>query len=207
MTIKDFGARVANVWAGLRPVTQQMVVKAMQKAQSSSVTAANSVQSFYFDAHADWELSRLLLALDERAAEATARENSENYRELNKMANACAEVLGTRTESAEAFIQLVTRALKRADFVRVDLLADALIDRFSIGEMCEIVRQAEHAAVRALAMEALALVPTQQLLPVLDDPLYSEIVRHTLETQAVEYNSEDARMLLEDLAIERFFQN
>ena len=206
MTIKDFGAQVADVWAGLRPVTRQMVVGAMQKAQSS-ILHPNSSQSFYFDAHADWELSRLLTALDERAAEATARENTENYRQLNKMANACAEVLGTQTESAEAFIQLVTRALRRADFVRVDQLADALIERFSIGEMCEIVRQAEHAAVRALAMEALALVPTAQLLPVLDDPLYAEIVRQTLETQAVEYNSEDARMLLEDLAIERFFHN
>lgn len=199
---------MANVWANLRPVTKRMVVGAMQKNQNpvfSPSGATVNQQSFYFDAHADWELSRLLTALDARASEAEVRANRRNYSELNKMADACAEVLGQQTESAEVFIQLVTRALRRADFERVDQLADALIDRFSVGEICEIVRQAEHAAVRALAMEALALVPTVQLLPALDDPLYSDIARQTLETQAVEYNSEEARALLEDLANERYF--
>jgi hypothetical protein len=202
MTIKDFGARVADVWAGLRPRTRKMIVGAMQTPGSSQT---NFAKNFSFDAHADWELSRLLTALDERASEAEAQAKPENFREIRKMANACAAVLQSQTESAEVFIQLATRALKGADFARVDALANGLIERFSISEMCEIVRQGEHAAIRALAMEALALVPTFQLLPLLDDPIYSDIVRMTLETQAVEYNSEDAKMLLEDLAAERFF--
>lgn len=204
MTIKDFGTLVADVWAGLRPATQKLIVGAMQTGQTNNFVP-NSIKNFSFDAHADWELSRLLTALDERATEAEAQANPAKFREIRRMANACAEVLQSQTESAEVFIQLATRALKRADFARVDTLANSLIERFSVGEMCEIVRQAEHAAIRALAMEALALVPTIQLLPLLDDPLYAEIVRMTLETQAVEYNSEDARMLLEDLASERFF--
>lgn len=204
MTIKDFGTRVADVWAGLRPLTRKMVVRAMQPSAQAS---ASSNATFSFDAHADWELSRLLTALDERAFETDAQANPENFREIRRMANACAAVLQSQTESAEVFIQLATRALKRADFVRIDQLANALIERFSGGEMCEIVRQAEHAAIRALAMEALALIPTVNLLPLLDDPLYAEIARMTLETQAVEYNSEDAKMLLEDLAAERFFSD
>lgn len=202
MTIKDFGARVADVWAGLRPTTQKLVVGAMQSSQASSFS---SNINYSLDVHADWELSDLLTALDERAAEAEARAEPEKFREIRRMANACATVLQAQTESAEVFIQLATRALKRADFVRVDALANSLIERFSAGEICEIVRQADHAAIRALAMEALALVPTGQLLNLIDDPLYAEIARMTLETQAIEYNSEDARMLLEDLAAERFF--
>ena len=204
MTIKDFGGRVADVWAGLRPLTRKMIVRAMQRGVHPP---ANSNITFSFDAHADWELSRLLTALDERAFETEAQANPENYREIRRMANACAAVLQSQTESAETFIQLATRALKRADFTRVDALANALIERFSAGEMCEIVRQSEHAAIRALAMEALALLPTVHLLPLLDDPIYGEIARMTLETQAVEYNSEDAKMLLEDLAAERFFSD
>jgi hypothetical protein len=203
MTIKDFGARVADVWAGLRPMTQKMIVGAMQ----ANTFASNSIKNFSFDAHADWELSRLLTALDERVIEAEAQADPEKHREMRRMANACAAVLQAQTESAEVFIQLTTRALKRADFNRVDELANALHERFSAGEMCEIVRQAEHAAIRALAMEALALLPTIQLLPLLDDPLYAEIARVTLETQAIEYDSEDAKMLLEDLAAERYFNS
>lgn len=181
-----------------------MVVRAMQP---GTLAPPNSNATFSFDAHADWELSRLLTALDERTVETDAQANAENFRELRRMANACAAVLQSQTESAEVFIQLAMRALRRADFVRIDKLANALIERFSAGEMCEIVRQAEHAAIRALAMEALALLPTVHLLPLLDDPLYGGIARMTLETQAVEYNSEDAKMLLEDLVSERFFND
>ena len=202
MTIKDFGARVADVWKGLRPRTQRMVVGALQAA---TVAAAN--QTFSYDAHADWELSRLLVALDERTAEAEAQAKPENLREMKKMADACARVLETQTESAEVFIQLVTRALLRYDYARVDKLADALTERFSAAEMCEIVRQAEYAPVRALAFEALALTPVVQIFPILDDPLYADIARAALELQAIEYESDDARMLLEQLAVEEFFGN
>ena len=207
MTIKDFGARVANVWAGLRPTTQKLIVGAMQNGQTVNSLLPNSIKNFSLDTHADWELSSLLSALDERAAEAEARAEPVKFREIRRMANACAEVLQAQTESAEVFIQLATRALRRADFARVDALANALHERFSAAEMCEIVRQAEHAAIRALAMEALALVPTLYLLSLLDDPLYADIARISLETQAIEYNSEDAKLLLEELAIERFFNS
>lgn len=207
MTIKDFGTHVADVWAGLRPLTRKMVVGAMRIGQTNNNAAPEHSNKFLYDAHADWELSRLLTALDERAKEAEAKNNPQNHGEIRKMANACAEVLGAQTESAEIFIQLMMRALSRADFARVDTLADALQSRFSIGELCEIARQADNAAIRAIAMEALALVSPFQLLSQLDDPLYADIVRQTLETQAVEYNVDDARMLLEDLGNERFWRD
>lgn len=209
MTIKDFGGRVADVWAGIRPVTQKLIVGAMQAVgksnnSSSALSHANSGKTFFFDAHADWELSRLLTALDERAQESEVQSDVHNYREIKRMANACAEVLQARTESAEVFIQLATRALRRADFARLDKLANAFSERFSVGEMCEVVRQADHVAVRALALEALALAPIIQLLPLLDDPIYGDIIKTTIETQAVEYNSDEARSLLEDLILEQY---
>lgn len=203
MTIKDFGARVADVWAGLRPVTRRMVVGALLQ---TPVTANSGVgKKFFYDAHSDWELSRLLTALDDRSSDAEAKENLTNLRELRRMADATARVLEAQTESAEIFIQLVERALLRYDYRRVDMLADALTERFSAGEVCEIVRQAEHAPVRALAFEALAQIPVSKLLPLVDDPLYSEIVRIALEQQAFEFESEEARMLLEQLMAEELF--
>jgi hypothetical protein len=209
MTIKDFGGRVADVWAGMRPVTRKMVVGAMQAVgQANSyapiVSQSNSSKKFFFDAHADWELSRLLTALDERVLESEVHSNVQKFREIKRMANACAEVLQAQTASAEVFIQLATRALRRADFARLDKLADSLSERFSVGEMCEIVRQSEQVAIRALALEALALTPTIQLLPLLDDPVYGDIIRVTLETQVVEYNSEEAKGLLEELVMEQY---
>ena len=204
MTIKDFGTRVEDVWKGLRPRTRRMVVGALQTGGAGSSTIAGA-QTFSYDAHADWELSRLLTALDERAAEAVAKENPEHLRELRRMANACARVLEAKTESAEVFIQLVTRALLRYDYKLVDSLADSLSKRFSAGEMCEIVRQAQHAPVRALAFEALALVPVSQFFPLLDDPFYGNIARSALELQALEYDSEEARMLLDQLMTEEYF--
>lgn len=200
MTIKDFGTRVADVWDGLRPGTRRMVVGALQ--QQQSVANAGAGKKFFYDAHSDWELSRLLTALDERAAEAEAQKNPRNLRELRRVADATARVLEAQTESAEIFIQLVTRALLRFDYDRVERLADALSERFSAGEICEVVRQAEYAPVRALAFEALAQVPVSQFFPLLDDPFYSEIVRTALEQQAFEFESEDARLLLEQLMLE-----
>lgn len=203
MTIKDFGARVADVWEGLRPVTRRMIVGALQQQQMASSAAAG--QKFFYDAHSDWELSRLLTALDERANDVDARRDTKNLRQLRRVADATARVLEAQTESAEIFIQLVTRALLRYDYARVEMLADALNARFSAGEICEIVRQAETAPVRALAFEALALVPVAQFIPLIDDPLYGDIVRTALEQQAFEFDSDDARLLLEQLMTEELF--
>ena len=61
MTIKNFGARVESVWQDFRPVTKKMLVGAMQTGN----TKPN--RTFSYDAHADWELSRVLSALDEQA--------------------------------------------------------------------------------------------------------------------------------------------
>ncbi|MDQ4120486.1 MAG: hypothetical protein M3209_03465 [Acidobacteriota bacterium] len=204
MTIKDFGARVADVWEGLRPVTRRMVVGALQQQTASSANSAAG-QKFFYDAHSDWELSRLLSALDDRAGDAEARKNLTNLRELRRIADVTARVLEAKTESAEIFIQLVERALLRYDYARVDSLADALTARFSAAEVCEIVRQAQHAPVRALAFESLAQVPVSRLFPLIDDPLYADIVRTALEQQAFEFESEDARILLEQLMAEELF--
>ncbi|MGI8470549.1 MAG: hypothetical protein ACR2N3_19090 [Pyrinomonadaceae bacterium] len=198
MTIKDFGARVESVWEGLRPMTKKMLVGAMQ------TNAPAQKQKFSYDAHADWELSRLLSALDEQSAEAKAKNDSAKLREITQLAETCADVLQSQTESAEVFIQLATRALDRRDYKKIDALADILLKRFSVGEMCEIARQTTNPAIRALAYETLALVPVASLIPLTDDPLYSEIVRAALEQQAFEYDSEQARMVLEQLEINEF---
>lgn len=204
MTIKDFGTQVENVWAGLRPRTQKLIVGAMQSAQvnNSSLSNFNFNRSFLYDAHADWELCRLLKVLDERASQTEAHQSPQNLSEIRKMADVCARVLTTQTESAEAFIQLSTRALRRFDFAAIDKLADILNARYSAGEVAEIARQTELAAVRALAMESLAQFPTSRLIPLFDDPLYAEIAQNALEQQAIEYESTEARQLLEELAFE-----
>jgi hypothetical protein len=196
MTIKDFGAQVISVWEGLRPVTKKMLVGAMQ---------ANSPlpkQKFSYDAHADWELSRLLFALDEQTADAEVVKDAEKLSEIKQLADACAVVLQTQSESAEVFIQLTERALDRRDYQKIDELADALFARFSIGEMCEIARQTTNPGIRAIAYETLVLMPVATLAPMLQDPVYFEIARNAIEQQAFEYESEDARRFLEQLDFE-----
>jgi hypothetical protein len=196
MMIKNFGARVEKVWEGLRPLTKKMLVGAVE------ANAAAPKQKFSYDAHADWELSRLLTALDEQSSDAEIRKDSEKLREIKQLAETCSGVLQAQTESAEVFIQLAERALKQNDFRKIDVLADILSQRFSVGEMCEIVRQTTHPAIRALGLEALAVVPVSPLMQMIDDPVYFEIVRSALEQQAFEYESEEARRLLEQLDFE-----
>ena len=181
-------------------MTRKMIVAALQNVTGSSAsTAPNLSKSYSYDAHADWELSRLLAALDEQAAEKGVRKNAKKLAEIKRMAETCANVLQAQTESAEVFIQLAERALKRKDYNKLDTLANILGDRFSVGEICEIARQTSNGAVRALAQEALALMPIQALIPLLDDPLYSGIIRMALEQQAYDYESEDALELLDEL--------
>ncbi|MGI9035239.1 MAG: hypothetical protein ACR2GD_04280 [Pyrinomonadaceae bacterium] len=198
MTIKDFGAQVESVWQGLRPMTRKMLVGALQ------INAPAQPQKFSYDAHADWELSRLLSALDEQTTEAKAKNDSEKFREITQLAETCADVLQAQTESAEVFIQLAARAIARLDYRKFDELANALQKRFSVGEMCEIARQTTNPAIRALAFETLALVPVASLVQLSDDPVYFEIVRNALEQQAFEYESEEARMVLDQLEMNEF---
>jgi len=196
MMIKNFGARVVSVWEGLRPMTKKMLVGAMQ------ANVAVPTQTFSYDAHADWEVSRLLSALDEQATDAEILKDAEKLSEIKHLAETCADVLESKTESAEIFIQLADRALNRNNYKKIDKLTDILSTRFSVGEMCEIVRQTVNPAIRALGYETLALVPVVNLLPLVDDPFYQEIVRNVLEQQAFEYESEEARAILEQLEFE-----
>ncbi|MFN2454729.1 MAG: hypothetical protein ABR577_10970 [Pyrinomonadaceae bacterium] len=194
--IEDFGARVTSIWEGLRLTTRRLVERALQSTSNTSTLPQPARPGATpYDARADWEVGRLLAALDERAAEPNAALNDEQTRELRRMAETCAAVLQSGTQSAEIFAQLVLRAFHANDYARVDTLANALTARFAPSEICELARH-PHALVRALAQEALAQVTTDALLDLLADPLDAEMARTALELQATEYNSEDARRIL-----------
>ena len=192
--IKDLGAGVVSVWEGLRPITKKMLEGVMSA--SSTTQPNNSAQKFSYDAHADWELSRLLTALDEQSKKA-ASTNSDILGEISQLAETCASVLEAQSGSAEVFIQLAERAIKNHDYNRLDKLADRLSERFSAGEIAEIVRQTDAPQIRAIAYETLALLPVPTILPLLEDPLYSDIAANALEQKAYEYDSEEARDLLD----------
>lgn len=200
MTIKDFGARFESVWQGLRPVTKKMIVGALQG--GSATTPTTPTQKFSYDTQSDWELSRLLSALDEQAKEAQTNKDEEKLTEIRKMSETIVRVLEAQTESAEVFIQLAERLLKKNDYDGFDKLTNALSERFSAGEIAEIIRQTELPQIRAVAYETLSMLPTSALLPVLDDPLYADIALAALEQQAFEYESEDARTVLEQIESE-----
>ncbi|HEX8709706.1 MAG TPA: hypothetical protein VF723_15810 [Pyrinomonadaceae bacterium] len=194
--IEDFGARVTSVWEGLRSTTRSLVERALQTpaAGSAAIKPAHG-EGRPYDARADWELSRLLTALDESAAEVGASLNAEQTRGLRRMADTCAAMLQGQTQSAEVFAQLVARAHRLHDFARIDALADALADRFAPSEICELARLG-NPVVRALAQESLAQAPTFLLVRLLVDPVDSDVARDALERQAVEYGSEEARQVV-----------
>jgi len=201
MTMEDFGAGVVSVWEGLRSTTRILIVNALQS--SSATTHGSTV----YDARSDWELSRLLDALDTRAADDHSSLSMDQAERLKHMAETTASVLQERAQSAEVFAQLVERALRRCDYARIDRLADALSARFAPGEICELARQPS-AVSRALAHEALAQSPTAALVALLADPVDAVIAREALERQAVEFDSEDARQflnMLEQLEAEEDF--
>ncbi len=195
MMIKEFGGTIASVWEGLRPVTKKMLVGVLQ---DDKTTPANTPTSkFSYDAHADWEVSRLLTALDEQSKTPEIRKDTVKLTELNQLADVCVGVLESQSASAEVFIQLATRAIKENDFNRLDKLADRLAERYSSSEIAEVVRQTELPQIRAIAYETLAMMPIQNIVPLLDDPLYSGIAAATLEQKAYEFESDEARDILE----------
>jgi hypothetical protein len=200
MMIKDFGARVESVWEGLRPMTKKMLVGVLQERSGNTLTVP--AQKFSYDTHADWELSRLLSALDEQAKSAEIKNDAEKLREIRQLAETCASVLESKTESAEVFIQIATRTFQRNDFKKVDRLADILSERFSASEIAEIIRQTDMAQIRAIAFETLALLPVSAIVPLLDDSIYYEIARNAIEQQAFEFESEEAREVLDQLEFE-----
>lgn len=191
-TIEEFGGRVATVWSELRPTTQKLVLRALQPAGPSSGSASP------FDARSDLELSRLLTALDEGAAESDPQALREQRRKLRAVADTCAAVLQEKTQSAEVFVQLVARAELQHDYKKIDSLADALSLRFAPSEICELTRS-QNTIVRALAHEALIQVPTNVLIGILRDPIDSDVARDALARQAREFGSEQARQIMDVL--------
>lgn len=195
MTIKDLGAQIETVWQDLRPTTKKILVGAMDKTPSKKPS-----RKTIYDARADWELSRLLTALDEQTGTDATKENSKKLREIKSFAAVCATVLETQTISAEVFIQLARRALLRHDYVKLDKLADALLERFPAEEIAEIIRQTDIPHIRAIGYETLAVMPTVSVAALLGDSLYFEIACSALEQQIFEYESDEARAVLESLS-------
>lgn len=194
MMIKDFGGRVATVWEGLRQMTKKMLVGALPSSNANQ--SISSSQKFSYDAHADWELSRLLSALDEQAKTAEVSKSPAKLAEISELADTCIRVLEAQSGSAEVFIQLAERALKKHDYDKLDRLADLLGTRFSAGEIAEIVRQTAYPQIRAIAYETLAMLPVPSIVPLLDDPLYADIGAGALEQKAFEFDSEEAKEIL-----------
>jgi len=200
MMMEELGGRVASVWAGLRPATRSLVERALQQSPTPAPSAART-GGIPYDARAEWELSRLLAALDERVRDEGANAlNIEQTRALGHVAETCALVLHHEARSAEVFAQLFERALRTRDFKRVDVIADTLTPRLPPSELCELARH-QNPAVRALALEALAQAPTATLVDLLGDPVDAEVAREALESQADDYGSDEARWLL--TALER----
>lgn len=195
MTINELGQRVTSVWEGLRPVTRKMLVGALQSTGAGSITA--KAPKFSYDAHADWEVSRLLTALDEQSRATEVRRDKAKLSDIKQLADTCVRVLEAQSASAEVFIQLAERAIKDNDYNRLDRLGDHLAERYSSGEIAEIVRQTEFPQIRAIAYETLAMLPVPALIPLLDDPLYAGIGAAALEQKAFEFESDEARDILE----------
>ncbi len=202
MTIEDFGARVASVWQGLRPSTRSMVERALSTPtppQGPAATATPSRRETTYDARSEWSLSRVVAALDARAAEVDADAMSaEQSRDLRRMTETCAAVLNREARSSEVFAQLLERALRARDYARVDEIADELSARLAPSELCETARHI-NPAVRAVAQEALLQLPTAMLVALLGDPVDAETARTALESQADEYDSEEARIVVSAL--------
>ena len=194
MTIKDLGARVASIWEGLRPETKKLLVGAMR---SKNAPLRSPSQRNAYDAHADWEVSRLLSALDEQSKSPEYKANNELLNEISALADTCVRVLESQSGSAEVFIQLAERAIRRHDYNKLDTLSDRLAERFSAGEIAEVVRQTELPQIRAIAYETLAMLEVQDVAPLLDDPLYADIAANALEQKAIEFESDEARDVLE----------
>lgn len=189
MMMEDFGPRVLSAWQDLRPTTRSLVQRAWQS-PAGILMSQNS--SGPYDPRADFELSRLLAALDERAGEARHSVDDEPARRARRLADACANVLTQQTQSAEIFAQLIQRAHSRKDYARIDELANAIAKRLAPSEVCELAR-ANDLVVRTLAQEALIQMPSPVLLALLGDPIDGAMARFALERQAGEYASEEAR--------------
>ena len=86
-------------------------------------------------------------------------------------------------------------------------LADRLADRFAVSEMAEIIRQTSVPQIRAITYETLAMMQVRAILPLLDDPLYAGIAANALELKAFEFESEEARDVLDQFDAENTSDN
>lgn len=195
MLIKNLGPKVESVWEDLRPATKQLLAGALKT--GSTPLTKNQTSVTHYDAHADWELSRLLEALDERTNTRFDTSDAPEKTEAAQLAETCARILEHQSGSAEVFIQLASRAIAQSDYNRLEKLADILFERFSPGEIAEVVRQTDMPQIRAVAFETLAMLPVDLIAPLLDDPLYVDIAINSLEQKAFEFDSEEARDLLD----------
>lgn len=199
MLMEDFGGRVASVWQGLRPATRHLVESALRASPPSAAARAGAAAGASYDTRAEWELSRLLAALDERAREAGAQALSvDQTRELLRLTETCASVLHGEARSAEVFGQLLERTLRARNYARIDLLADTISARLAPTEVCELARHA-NPSVRAIAQEALVQSPTGVLVELLGDPVDADVARDALESQAEEFGSAEARWIVNAL--------
>jgi len=174
-----------------------MLVGALQT--GNAVNPPSKSPKFSYDAHSDWELSRLLSAIDEQSRTTDIQKDSQKLNEMNQLADMCATVLESQSGSAEVFIQLAERALRRHDYKKLDSLADRLSEKFSPGEIAEIIRQTDSAQIRAIAYETLATMSVGSVAPLLNDSLYADIAAAALEQKAFEYESEEAKEILDQL--------
>ncbi len=196
MIMEDFGAQVASVWAGMRPHTRSLVESALQ---APNYGASRALPATPYDSRAERELSVLLKALDERAVgPGNAALNADQLRELKRMANACATLLQNQAQSAEAFAQLVERAILAHDYAQIDQLADTIGVRLAPSELCELTRF-PNPAVRAIGQEALTQTSTSTLVNLLGDQVDAAAARKALERQAKDYGSDEARWIVSAL--------
>ncbi len=195
MIIKNFGARVVNAWKDLRPMTKKLLANALNSRRENS--SVSSRKKFSYDKQTEWEVSGLLTVLDEQIGNEKIRKNAEKLSEIKDLAKTCEQVLEAKIESAEVFIQLAERALFRNDFDKIDELADILLERFPASEIAEIIRQTDMSQIRAIGFETLVLLDIAALLPLFEDPLYSEIAQISIEQKAFEFDDPEAQMFLE----------
>lgn len=195
MIIEDFGPHVASVWNHLRTTTRNLVEKAWQSSDSGA--AARIAHAAPYDPRADQELTQLLAALDDSAAQTDPEPNQEAAKRAQRLADACANLLSQQTQSADVFARLIERAHHRKDYKRVDALAALLPERLAPSELCDLARS-NNVVVRALAQEALTQMPTKVLAALLRDPVDNVVARQALERRAFEFGSTDAQKILKD---------
>ena len=195
MTINEIGGPVASVWEGLRPITKKMLAGALDAGRTA--TANSQASKYSYDARADWEVSSLLTALDERSRSSDIRDDTEKLSEINLLADTCVRILESQSASAEVFVQLAERAIKENNYDRLDKLSDQLAARYSPSEVAEVIRQTNIPQIRAIAYETLAMLSVDALISLLEDPLYAGIAATALEQKAFDFESVEARDIVD----------